>query len=158
MRLLLVGFLLCSASACGDDGPYWTHPPKALDSCGELEDVDPIAPEVVGQDDFGCPVFAPVPCVEPSESYEALCGANCRPKSMFDADGDAWLVGCEAIIEGPDGCVEIEPPPRPVCLLDPFGAEEYWLFFGSGCRNDALFSPGVCWATCDPVDDGCFFL
>jgi len=158
MRFILVGFLLSLAPACGDDSPYWIRAPKDRRSCGELDGVDPVAPVVVGKDDFGCPVFAPVPCTEAWESYGSLCGDGCRPESMVAANGDAWLVGCAAVVDGPDGRVEIEPPPPPVCLLDPFEAEKYWLFFGSGCSNDALFSPGACWATCDPDDDGCFFL
>jgi hypothetical protein len=149
-RLLLSGFLVLLALACGDDSPYWTQAPKDRRSCGELDGVDPVPPVVVGEDDFGCPIFAPVPCTEPWESYHSLCGEGCRPRSAFSDEGDAWLIGCSAFIDVA-ACNDLEPPDQPLCVLDPFEGKPYWYFFSGSCSY--VFIPLQCWDACDPDDE-----
>lgn len=152
-RILPLAFAsLLLLSGCGDTAPYWTRPPEGVRVCGKLDGVEPVAPVVVGEDDFGCPIFAPVPCTGSRDSYDPFCGEGCRPAFGSASDGDIWLIGCGALVDFA-GCADVEfPPTPPVCVLDPFQSEPYWLYSGQGCPS-SVFVSLQCWDACDPDDD-----
>jgi hypothetical protein len=128
---------------CSDAGTQ--GPPKRVRSCGELVGVAPVEPVVLGQDYFGCAVFAPVPCTKPVTEYSSLCGSDCGPAIAAKEDGDAWLVGCET--RGPTvGCGG--PDYREViCGVDPFENEVYWWAVN---ECDPFFVYYLdCWESCN---------
>jgi len=141
--LVFVVPCLISLGACGSDAPL-ERPTTARD-CGELEGVEPVEPVVLGTDSFGCPVFAPVPCMKSTEDYRAICGTDCVPATALKANGDAWLVGCKTrggavFCGGPDYHEEI-------CGIDPFKNEVYW-WSVTECSAVFIYA-AECWNSCD---------
>lgn len=129
---------------CGDTGSPTA--PKTIRRCGELDGVAQVDPLVVDEDDFGCPIFAPVPCSLPLDEYRSACGPDCRPDTGTKANGDEWLLGC-ATTKGPVGCLDIEVPPIPPgCFVDPDVGDRYW--YGSVQCELPIYSV-FCWERCD---------
>jgi hypothetical protein len=149
-RILLVAAAsLILLSGCGDAAPEQAQAPRRLRSCGELDDVEPVTPTVIGEDEYGCPVFQPVPCTQERIEYVLACGPDCEPATAISTDGDQWVVGCVGGSLGlPDGCVDPEPDPPPVCVVDPFEGGEWW-FSNHSCFRSSFFAYLSCWAPCD---------
>ena len=54
----------------------------------------------------------------------------------------------------PVGCIDLEPdpPPRSLCVVDPFEGDEWW--FGTNCAvANVFFVYQSCWAPCDAHTD-----
>ncbi len=139
--VLSCGFLLAGCGGVTDAD----QAPKQLRSCGELEGVAPVEPVVVAEDEWGCPVFEPVPCTEPLTAYEPVCGPECAPTTGVDANGDAWVIGCDISSDRPCADVYFDPPTQ--CFRDPFVRRELW-YTSHGCH--VFFGALSCWSTCDP--------
>ena len=135
-------------ASCGDSTAQ--QAPRRVRSCGELEDVEPIEPVVIGEDVLGCPIFAPVPCTEPRAEYGAICGANCSPATATSADGDEWLLGCAGYPPFA-GCGDLEYEPVTKCYVDPFAGNAFWYTF-AGC-NSPTFVSVICWSPCNENEE-----
>lgn len=137
--------LLCS---CGDTATE-TETPLQLRYCGELDGVEPVEPTVTSEDEYGCPVFEPVPCTRPRQEQEWACGSDCRTATAFDSNGDEWVMGCAGGSRPlPAGCIDLEPDLPPLCVVDPFAGEQWWFRTNCAAAN-ILFVSQSCWAPCD---------
>lgn len=142
LGVLIIAFLLL-AVGCNDAGPTSMGRPELIRSCGELVGVEPVEPVVLYEDPYGCPTFDPVPCTQPREYYDAVCG-DCWAGSAVNADGDEWVPGCLAscVVFGPDG----SEGPFFICNRGPESGEMLWSAFGN-CAS--LYERMVCtWPVC----------
>lgn len=136
-------------ATCGDSSPATVEAPKRIRFCGELDDVAPVEPNVLGEDEYGCPMIEPVPCTRPPQEQEWACGTDCETVTAFRSDGDEWVMGClGGTLQQPDGCAPVEPDPPPYCLLDPSNGEE-WIFPFDCGGSAAFFVSRLCWTPCD---------
>jgi hypothetical protein len=144
-RRLLILFLFVVAG-CGDGSSPSQAPrvPEQLRSCGELEGIDLVEPVVTGVGVYGCPIFDPVPCTQPRDAYEGLCGDGCNFGTATHSNGDEWAVGCAPRLPcgGPDS------NPFVLCHEDPASGDR--LFYGSGGMCPPLYEGLWCsWPPCD---------
>lgn len=93
LRISLAFTCLLLLCGCGDTGAE-PEAPKQVRLCGDLVGVEPVEPTVIGEDEYGCPVFQPVPCTRPRHEQEWACGPDCRTATAFDSEGDEWVMGC----------------------------------------------------------------
>jgi hypothetical protein len=145
MRILLFLFACTFLLAGCDESTRADQAPKQLRGCGELDGTAPAEPVVVGEDDWGCPIFEPVPCTEPLSAYDSLCGSECGPVTGVGANGDAWLIGCDFTSQMPCADFLFDPPTQ--CFRDPFAGNELW-YTSPGCH--VHFGALFCWSPCDP--------
>ena len=154
LRTLAAFTSLLLPCGCGDTGAE-PEAPKQVRLCGDLDGVEPVEPTVIGEDEYGCPVFQPVPCTRPRHEQEWACGPDCRTATAFGSDGDEWVMGCAGGSRPlPVGCIDLEPdpPPRSLCVVDPFEGDEWW--FGTNCAvANVFFVYQSCWAPCDAHTD-----
>lgn len=141
--MLFLLALPIAAAGCGESGA--PNAPELVRKCGELDGVEPVDPVVVEEDEVGCPVFAPVPCVRSLESYVSVCAPGCWPDTGVAEDGDEWLLGCRSTV--PVACLDLESEPRPrACVLDPDDQSPY----GYSSHDCAVaFLRLYCWQRCD---------
>lgn len=151
MRVLLA---VCASAVlaigCGDGESL--SAPKSIRWCGELEGVEPVEARAIGEDEFGCPMFEPVPCTDPEAMYDLLCGPGCAAATAARSDGDSWFIGCWVVPEAV-GIQPLELPPLPpYCFVDPYFDEAFWFFRGEGSIGLSIAVPFLqCWEPCDPL-------
>lgn len=144
-RRLLISFLLVVAG-CGDGSPSHEAPkaPERLRSCGELEGIDLVEPVVTGVGSYGCPIFDPVPCTQPRDAYEDLCGDDCSFGTATHSNGDEWAVGCAPRLL----CADLDSDPFVLCHEDPASGDR--LFYDSGGTCFPIYEGLWCsWPPCD---------
>lgn len=150
LRILVAFTSLLLPFGCSDTDTE-TEAPKQVRLCGDLDGVEPIEPTIIREDEYGCPVFQPVPCTRPRGEQEWACGPNCRTATAFDSDGDEWVMGCAGGSRPlPVGCIDLEPDPplRSLCVVDPFERNE-WRFEINCAFANVIFVYQSCWAPCD---------
>ena len=154
MPYLCLAFVLVSlVNACGSDAaaPVSLGEPALQRRCGQLEGVDSIEPLVRGSSSNGCALFDPVPCAEPRDYYDAVCGEGCGVLTAVDEDGDSWALGCVATSgcpigpqDSPDGSGFSIPS---ACRRNPASGAMLWFISGwCGASNE----PMTCdWQPCN---------
>lgn len=112
--------------------------------CGDPLGIEPIEPVVIGEDRNGCPAVTPVPCTLPLAHYGDLCGLDCYPATIQEANQEAtpWFAGCS-----PRGmaCLDVDFNSF-VCLVDSTVGRTFELDLDGCGRTTAP----VCASECDP--------